>query len=234
MRGSETRLRNMDDVMWYLSWGQHRPELGRFCMEFMSLVHVPYNNRWPYFRGWEYWTILRHLNLCKTNLVLDAGSLRSYTPVWLAREAMRVVCIDNRTWETHSGTPGQYTLEEWAQELQKCGVGTIEVHEMDMCDVSLPSDCFDFVVSWSVLEHIEQDGKASQEMHRLLKPGGIFAGTVDFGRPEESRPVSRLYSNATFEERIVTPAGWKHVAQAPPVQSRKGMRSAMAFFLRKE
>jgi len=137
-------------------------------------------------------------------------------------------------WETHSHTPGQYTLEEWTQELKKYRAGAIEVREMDMCDVALPSGSFDFILCWSVLEHIEQDGKASQEMYRLLKPDGIFAGTVDFGRPEESRPVSRLYSNATFEERIVAPAGWKYVVQAPSVHSREGIRSAMAFFLRKE
>lgn len=227
------KLRKLDDVMWYLSYGHRRPELGRFSMEFMSLVHVPYDNRWTYFRGWEYWAVLRHIDLCETDVVLDAGSLRAFTPVWLARDARRVVCIDNRLWERISTSPGQYTFEEWTEELLKFGMGNIETHVMDMCGLLLRSLQFDLILSWSTLEHIEEDWKASKEMHRVLKTSGVFAGTVDWGRSEESKPNSRLYDNETFRERIVEPAGWEYIVEPPPKQPVQGHHSAMVFFLRK-
>jgi len=225
----------MKDVQWYMGWGKMRPELGRFSMAFMSLVHVPHQNRWPYFRGWEYWTVLRHLDLCETDRVLDAGSMRSYTPVWLAQRAGQVVCVDSGVWEEVSRTPGQLTFEEWSQELQLHGGRPIEVHKMDICNLELPihSYEFDLITCWSVFEHIEDDARASRELHRVTKVGGVLSGTVDWGCPQESRPNSRLYSNETFNERVVEPAGWEYIVSPPPVQPVEGRRSAMVFFLRK-
>ena len=37
-----------------------------------------------------------------------------------------------------------------------------------------PDNEFDYVVSFQVIEHIEEDGDLVREMHRVLKPGGQF------------------------------------------------------------
>lgn len=227
-------LVNMKDVMWFLGAGQTRAELGRFQMEFMSLVHVPYHNRWIYFRPWEYWTVLRHLQIESDDAVLDTGSLRAYTPVWMARCAKEVVCIDNGYWAKIARGPDLHSFDEWTQSMQEYGQTNIKTVLNDMRQMPFHSNHFDLVVSWSVLEHIVEDDQASKEIHRVLKPGGIFAGTVDFGCSEESKPNNRLYDTVTFHKRIVVPAGWQYVARAPTKFAASGIRSAMAFFLEKQ
>jgi SAM-dependent methyltransferase len=39
-------------------------------------------------------------------------------------------------------------------------------------------DAFDIVVSCDVLEHVESPGRALREIHRVLRPGGLFIGFV--------------------------------------------------------
>ena len=45
--------------------------------------------------------------------------------------------------------------------------------EDDICNSSLPSESFDLVCSWEVLEHIREPEKAFHHIHRILKTGGI-------------------------------------------------------------
>jgi len=55
-------------------------------------------------------------------------------------------------------------------------VGTIE-------SVELPEESFDVVTAWEVLEHIPEPGKSLRCILQVLKPGGIFAGSVpNYGR----------------------------------------------------
>src|SRR5262249_48110178 len=45
-------------------------------------------------------------------------------------------------------------------------------HRCDIADTGLPSASFDAIVASHVLEHVPDDGRAMQELYRLLKPGG--------------------------------------------------------------
>ena len=45
-------------------------------------------------------------------------------------------------------------------------------------------DTFDYVVCAEVLEHLPQDSRAMAELTRVLKPGGLIAGTVPRWGPE--------------------------------------------------
>jgi SAM-dependent methyltransferase len=45
-------------------------------------------------------------------------------------------------------------------------------------DIPLPDDFFDVVVSVGCLHHIPEIQKAVDEIHRVLKPGGVFKGMV--------------------------------------------------------
>jgi hypothetical protein len=70
-------------------------------------------------------------------------------------------------------------------------------------------------------------------VYRILKPGGFFAGTVDYGRPEDGVPLCERYNKQTFDAKIVCAAPWTWVAEPPNRESKPGGFSAMVFVLQK-
>lgn len=73
-------------------------------------------------------------------------------------------------------------IEEKALEL----IPQELVHEKKICNIcELPyeNNFFDLAVAFDVLEHIEQDTQATQEIYRALKPGGFFVFTVPAFQP---------------------------------------------------
>ena len=63
---------------------------------------------------------------------------------------------------------------------------------MDITDMQFPSNYFDCVICYHVLEHIPDDQKAMEEIFRVLKPGGWAILQV---------PILR---DKTFEDPSVT------------------------------
>jgi predicted SAM-dependent methyltransferase len=65
----------------------------------------------------------------------------------------------------------------------------VDLPDLDICRMALPSQRFDMVIASHVLEHVEDDRRAIREVHRVLKPGGVAilpvpcadAPTVEFG-----------------------------------------------------
>jgi SAM-dependent methyltransferase len=51
----------------------------------------------------------------------------------------------------------------------------------DLTRCPLPDQCVDAVVMLNVLEHIDKDGAALKQVHRILKPGGILVAEVPAG-----------------------------------------------------
>ncbi len=47
-------------------------------------------------------------------------------------------------------------------------------HQIDITDIQFKNEIFDYVIANHVLEHISDDGKALQEMNRVLKKEGIL------------------------------------------------------------
>jgi ubiquinone/menaquinone biosynthesis C-methylase UbiE len=58
---------------------------------------------------------------------------------------------------------------------------TVAFVRMNMVQCVFPEHSFDGVVALNVLEHIEDDGHAVQEIYRVLKPGGVFVVEVPQG-----------------------------------------------------
>lgn len=59
----------------------------------------------------------------------------------------------------------------------------------DVQQLDYPDQSFDFCTSTEVFEHVPDDRKGFQEIHRVLKPGGRFVFTVPLS--EEARTVER-------------------------------------------
>lgn len=66
----------------------------------------------------------------------------------------------------------------------------------DICDLPFDNNSFDIVFCNHVLEHIPNDTKAMQELHRVMKPGG-------FGIFQIPQDLSR---ETTFEDNSITDA----------------------------
>ena len=48
----------------------------------------------------------------------------------------------------------------------------------DAENLAFPDNSFDFVYSWGVLHHSPDTRRAFREVHRVLKPGGLFKGMI--------------------------------------------------------
>lgn len=56
--------------------------------------------------------------------------------------------------------------------------GFLSVRQGDACSLPLENESVDFVMATDILEHIENDSLALQEIYRILKPGGMGLITV--------------------------------------------------------
>jgi SAM-dependent methyltransferase len=59
---------------------------------------------------------------------------------------------------------------------------------LDIMDTKLEKDTYDMVVASAILEHVPYPGRAVDEMHRILKPGGRVFVAVPFNQPYHPSP----------------------------------------------
>ena len=96
---------------------------------------------------------------------------------------------------------GTYVTSDFAGEF------TADKH-YDITQISAPDHLYDVIICYHVLEHIEQDSKAMQELYRVLKPGGkCFIQT-----PFKDGSIYENPAIKTAEERL------QHFGQADHVR----------------
>jgi len=138
---------------------------------------------------------------------LDVGSARSVFPYYLSHRGYNVTTIDV--------SDGPYRDEVGG----KFGVTSI-VGDLREFDPELEGQ-FDLITNLSVIEHIDEDTRAIQNLARYLRPGGVMVISTDFytryieypdanriivsDRPAGSHTDSRVYTPETFERRILRP-----------------------------
>jgi SAM-dependent methyltransferase len=69
-----------------------------------------------------------------------------------------------------------------------------------MTTIPWPDDDFDFVFATSVFEHVADQGLAYREIHRVLKPGGLFLNIF----PSKWRPLE-VHTNIPFGGAFTSP-----------------------------
>jgi SAM-dependent methyltransferase len=150
-------------------------------------------------RRLELSVLTRYLDLAAGQRILDVGSGKGAFCGELARGGHAVVGVDPSGTATRIAK--KYVNPEGAFVL---GAGE-----------SLPfsPERFDRAVSVCVLEHTRDDARVLEEVHRVLKPGGIFALTVDcLDSPHVSEDFRRrhrkeyrcnqLYGDAKLREML--------------------------------
>lgn len=73
--------------------------------------------------------------------------------------------------------------------------------EGSVYDIPMKSGCVDAVTSFETLEHIEQPERAMAEFARVLRPGGLFVGSIPINHPERIhhvRPYSAIEAYEIF------------------------------------
>jgi len=117
----------------------------------------------------EQWTaaILRrlapHLPANERLDVLDVGAAQGRALLALERLGHRAVGVE--PWPPAIAT---------AHELARRAGTTIVLREGAVERLPFPDEQFDVVLATSVLEHVADLGAALREIHRVLRPGGIF------------------------------------------------------------
>jgi SAM-dependent methyltransferase len=159
-------------------------------------------------RGCEYSAPLHHAPLRPDDVVLDIGCACSYFIIYIADMVKKVYGIDNI-----SSLPwSQNWLDTiWEFEAVKSGEVTVVVEEAAI--LPFRDGMFDKVFTFSVFEHFHwergDDVSCAREVYRILKPGGIFTGTVDYNPLDEyppSHPGAKVYTYDSFVQKIVNAA----------------------------
>lgn len=95
--------------------------------------------------------------------VLEIGCGEGYGIEWLAPKAEKYTAIDK--------FPTDISL--YAKGMQH-----VSFQQMSIPPIQFDSDSFDAIVTFQVIEHIEDDEGMVKEMQRVLKPGGILVLTT--------------------------------------------------------
>lgn len=73
----------------------------------------------------------------------------------------------------------------------------------DVCDLPFQSGSLDMIIFKNVLEHVKNPTKALEEIHRVLKKGGILYVKVPFLQPFHAVPDDfQRYTESGFKERF--------------------------------
>ena len=148
-----------------------------------ELKSVPFGSR----RAWEFAMIFRALQK-KGKLHAEAGGLAMGAGTErliysIARHARRTVVTDLYTPDSswvgvRTTNPRQLVMSKapWPIDAAR-----IDALAMDMRDLKFPENSFDFCWSTGAFEHIGDDEdfrRHFSEVHRVLRPGGVYAFTT--------------------------------------------------------
>ena len=113
--------------------------------------------------------------------MLDAGAGFGRHAFALARHGANVAVLDYAAAEVQSTRATFAAMAEAGEIDERRFLGGVRG---DATRLPFAADSFDRVITSEVLEHIQADTTAIDELVRVLKPGGTFAATVPTRFPE--------------------------------------------------
>jgi tellurite methyltransferase len=159
----------------------------------LATAHKAWEQRWTSAETRQDWLVpeplvvdsVQFLRDREVRTVLDIGCGVGRHACFLAEHGFEVTGIDL----SRSG------LDISAETAKAAGV-TIDFQLADFTDLPYLDDSFDLALAWNVIYHGDEDivCTAIAEIHRVLKPDGLFLGTMiskrhhRFGEGREIRP----------------------------------------------
>lgn len=139
-------------------------------------------------RYFEYWYI--YSKLPKKGNVLEIGAGKSALPLALKEKGLSVTVTD---------------ISESAVLYQaKQGLEAVQVKD---CKLPFENNSFDVVISASAIEHFENDVEMVNEVHRVLKPNGLFilalpasTETITNRYAGSNHPPEKVYSEKEYKK----------------------------------
>jgi SAM-dependent methyltransferase len=160
----------------------------------------------------KYWEVamslraLRRLGLLRPDAeLLGIGAGAEATIFWLTRHVRRVFAtdlyIDNDEWGTQ--TPPGMLLDPAPFASCEFEPRRLVVQHMDALELRYENESFDGVFSSSSVEHfgdLDAVRRAFEEMHRVLRPGGVVALSTEYRiAGEGSLPGTLLFDAAELQ-----------------------------------
>jgi SAM-dependent methyltransferase len=85
-------------------------------------------------------------------------------------------------------------------------------YHLDLIDIDLPDNTWDYIVCHRVIEHLSDDRRGMKELLRILKPGGTLVmsvpidrdlvKTIEYGKPNPLETDHYYRYGKDFEKRI--------------------------------
>ena len=172
-------------------------------------------------------------------VVAELGARASHFSPWLTGAA-RAVHVSDLFGASFASLGG---LDYWSDLWGGSSFNPERLHAeaQDMTALTYPNDHFDAVISFSAIEHIEDDTLAAREMGRVCKPGGYVVIGTDLS-DEFRRTGGYYYDEEALWDRIIGPTGcsplgdidlsWER-ADKSPHKSGRFERTSCIFVLRK-
>ncbi len=125
-------------------------------------------------RRFEAPRVLSGIDLPAANTCLEIGCgqgagaflINQYTP------CERLVCVDIDLWTVEYARYYIHNPQRWARDIRN---GNVELLCEDASSLSFRDSSFDAVFLFGALHHIASWREVIREVHRVLKPGGVFS-----------------------------------------------------------
>jgi ubiquinone/menaquinone biosynthesis C-methylase UbiE len=113
--------------------------------------------------------VFEHLDLSKTDIVLDAGCGSGTYSFTIGFKGNTIYGVDS----------DMKKIKECQRMSEEMKMGSnVYFYKADISKLPFDNNFFDKIIFSEVMEHTENDQAAINELHRVLKPGGIMVITV--------------------------------------------------------